>query len=78
MINQRVPNHKPSDELLEVLISDFNKILESKLLYEEKQQFAHVQLTERTKKFEKHLHIGLNRKFLEDAYPIELARSSLT
>jgi hypothetical protein len=77
LINQRVPYHEPGDELLKVLIRDLNKMIESRLLYEEK-QFAHVELSERTREFEKHLHIGLNRKFLEDAYPIEIARSSLT
>jgi hypothetical protein len=76
LINQHVQNRKPSDELLEALRSDFNKMLESQLLYE-KEQFAHVQLSEKTKKFEKHLHINLNRKFLEDAYPIEIAQSSM-
>jgi thioredoxin-like negative regulator of GroEL len=61
------------------LAKDLNKLLEAGPLYETN-RFAHLQLTDRTKRFIKenpqsHTRIRLNRILLEEAYPKEIAKS---
>jgi thioredoxin-like negative regulator of GroEL len=61
------------------LAKDLNKLLEAGPLFETN-RFAHLQLTDRTKRFIKenpqsHTRIRLNRILLEEAYPREIAKS---
>ena len=61
------------------LAKDLNKLLEASLLYETN-RCAHLQLTDRTRRFIKenpqsHTRIRLNRILLEEAFPKEIAKS---
>jgi len=74
---QRLGGTDPS--LRKALAKDLNKLLEAGPLYESN-RFAHLQLTDRTRRFIKenpqsHTRIRLNRILLEEAFPKEIAKS---
>ncbi|GAC1619307.1 MAG: hypothetical protein NVS4B9_10000 [Ktedonobacteraceae bacterium] len=69
----------PSDELMQALISELNRLIQYYNLYDE-QRFAQVQLSDETKRLIlKMQQVGilplLNRLLLDDAYPQKIASS---
>lgn len=68
----------PSSELKEALVDELNRLIQGESLYDE-QCFAHVTLTEETRKLIAQNPSGaalirLNRILLEEAYPQEIAK----
>jgi hypothetical protein len=70
LINQHVAGNKPDSKLLDGLTTDLNGILKVELLSD---RFRDVNTSEKMSHLRKHFIVRLNRRFLEDAYPDQIA-----
>jgi len=82
LLNQYIPEKKPSPELLGALVVELNKVLQVPLLYDQ-ERFKAVQLSEQTQSLIKEYPSGkglvrLNRMLLEDAYPRNIRKDAVS
>lgn len=82
MLHEYAESKVSQDKIRPVLIEDLNTIMQGISIFDEK-RFAHIALTEETKKLIKQNpggleRIRLNRLLLEEAYPEEIARLNKT
>jgi hypothetical protein len=78
MLHEYIESKVPQEKIKPVLVEDLNTVMQGISIFDEK-RFAHISLTEETKKLIKQNPSGLermrlNRLLLEEAYPEEIAR----
>lgn len=82
MLHEYVESKVSHDKIKPILVDELNTVMQGISIFDEK-RFAHIALTEETKKLAKQNTGGLermrlNRLLLEEAYPDEIARLNKT